>query len=69
MIHNRIHPIHALRWFGLFLGITSWGLITTGYITGNNYYSHCAMYLFGLLLIVAFAPLIIFIFTSFFKKK
>lgn len=64
-----IHPVHVIQWLGIAFGLASWGLGIAGFVTGNTDLYHWAAYTFGVLLCVAFTPLLVFVLTSFFERK
>ena len=66
---RRVHPIHVIQWLGIALGLACWGLGIAGFVTGNTDLYRWAAYTFGVLLCVAFTPLLVFVLTSFFERK
>lgn len=68
MQKKRIHPITVVKWLAILLLLTTWGLGIAGFATGENDYYRWAVYVFGVLLCVAFAPLIVFALSFLFEK-
>jgi predicted membrane channel-forming protein YqfA (hemolysin III family) len=69
MQSKRIHLITVVKWLAIVLLLITWGLGIAGFATGQSDYYRWAVYAFGVLLCVAFLPLVVFVISSLFEKK
>jgi hypothetical protein len=69
MQKKRLHPIAVVKWVAIALLLATWGLGTTGFASGNYQYYRWAIFAFGALLCVAFAPLAVFVLYSLLRKR